>query len=383
MKLQKTAIASLLLGGVMAFSSCGIIPFEYYDWNLTDLGEGVDFHTELQAQYLSEENYENINAYATGQAELSRPEAIRFEWSATEVKSFMAAPAITSYELQISTEKNFSDYVSYSTEETSYDVYNLQIATEYYWRVSATLENGQTSVSDVSTFTTTDIGPRNLYVDGITNVRDLGGWETADGSRVKQGMIYRCGRLNTSISDGIVVDKVEIEITQQGIEVMRDLLGVQSELDLRRTDNNEVGFLDYSPLGEEVEYYSCPMNWNVSNILTGNVEMVKEIFEILADEDNYPVIYHCNIGTDRTGLFAYLINGLMGVAEEDLYRDYLFSNFGKIGGARSLSGIKNSYIATIKGYPGETLSEKIYNCLEDLGVPAEHLDSVIDILTEY
>ncbi|MBO5328104.1 MAG: tyrosine-protein phosphatase, partial [Clostridia bacterium] len=122
--------------------------------------------------------------------------------------------------------------------------------------------------------------------------------------------------------------------------------------------------------------------WDVSNILTGNIEIVKNTFEILADESNYPLIYHCNIGTDRTGLFAYLINGLMGVSEEDLYRDYLFSNFGKINGSRSLSGIKNSYIATIKSYQGDNLSEKIYNCLVDLGIPSEHLDSVIEILTE-
>lgn len=380
MKLQKTAIASILLCGVIALSSCGF-ETQHYDWQLTDLGEGVDFHTELQAQYLSDENYENINAYATGQAELSRPEAIRFEWSATAITE--NAPEITDYELQISTSQSFKTYDRYAAKATYGEVYNLRIATEYYWRVSATLANGKKSVSDVSSFTTTDVGPRNLYVDGVTNVRDLGGWATADGGRVKQGMIYRCGRLNTSISDGIVVDKVEVEITQAGIDVMRDALGVQSELDLRRTDNNEVGFLDYSPLGDDVDYYSCPMDWNVSNILTGNVEMVKTIFEILANEDNYPVIYHCNIGTDRTGLFAYLINGLMGVNEEDLFRDYLFSNFGKINGSRSLSGIKNSYIATIKGYPGDTLSEKIYNCLVDLGVPSEHLDSVMELLWEY
>ncbi|MBE7088261.1 MAG: tyrosine-protein phosphatase [Clostridiales bacterium] len=381
MSAKKTllAVISVLSCGIILFSAC--IEREHYSWTLNDLGDEVDFHTDTQREYLNDENYENITAYAYGMHELSRPEAVRFEWKATELTA--NAPDIAEYELQISTDEYFSEYLSYSTEETYYDVYNLRIATEYYWRVEATLENGKSSLSSTSTFETVDVGPRNIYVDGVTNVRDIGGWETADGGRVKQGMIYRCGRLNTSNADGIEVDEVIVEITEKGIETMREELGICSEIDMRRTDNNEVGFLTYSPLGDDVNYYSCPMTWAVSNLLLENIEIVKQTFEILADESNYPIIYHCNIGTDRTGLYSYLINGLMGVSEEDLYRDYLFSNFGKINGSRNLSGIKYSYIATIKSYDGDTLSEKIYNCLVDRGVPSEHLDAVIEILTEY
>lgn len=369
------AIVSILSCCIVAFSACKT---DYYDWTLIDLGNNVNFHTQLQTSYLLDSDYANINAYAKGTAELSRPEAIKFTWASTAMEN---APKITSYELQISTDSDFKNYISYTTQSNYYDVHNLYVATEYYWRVEALLENGKKDVSQISSFTTSDLAPRNIYVDGVTNVRDLGGWTNEDGLRVKQGMIYRCGRLNTSISDGIVVDKVVIEITDEGINTMRNDLGIKSEIDLRRVDNNEVGFLDYSPLGSDVNYYSCPMNWNVSNILTGNVEMVKQIFSILANEDNYPLIYHCNIGTDRTGLFAFLINGLMGVSEEDLYRDYLFSNFGKINSSRSLSGIQNSYVATIKNYSGDNLREQIFNCLTDLGIPDTDIIAVQTIMS--
>lgn len=365
-----------LLCGLFLFCSCGQ---PKYAWELGDLGYDVDFHTEAQKQYLAGD-YTQINLYADATKELSRPEAVRLEWTATPEKE--NAPAVENYVVEISTKSDFSDSLIFNTKEEYLEVYNLYIATDYYWRVTAELEDGKKSTSNPSLFTTAEVAPRNIYVDGITNVRDLGGWETADGGRVKQGMIYRCGRLNTSISDGIVVTKVEVEITEQGIDTMRNQLGIKSQIDLRRVDNNEVGFLDYSPLGDDVNYYSRPMDWNVSNILTDNPEMVKEIFAILADENNYPLIYHCNIGTDRTGLFAYLINGLMGVSEEDLYRDYLFSNFGKINSSRTLSGIQSSYIKTIKSYPGDTLSAQIKNCLVALGVPAEHVDSVIEIMSE-
>lgn len=77
-----------------------------------------------------------------------------------------------------------------------------------------------------------------------------------------------------------------------------------------------------------------------------------------------PLIFHCNIGTDRTGMIAYLINALLGVPEESLYRDYLYSNFGNIGGTRKLKNVKSSgYYNAIQAAEGNTLSEKTYNCL--------------------
>lgn len=374
-KKLKALGASVLLSGLFALASCSFFPFgtaavQCY-WELEPVEE-VNFHTEAQTAYLMDD-YTNIGKYASGTAELSRPEAVRLEWSAAPQKNDVT---VEEYTLEISSASDFSDKITYYTTDNYANVYNLCIDTDYYWRVTASLSNGETNKSGTSVFYTEGSAPRNLYVDGVTNMRDLGGWETSDGSRVNQGLIYRCGRLNRSESDEVVV-----EITEEGKKTMLETLGVRSEIDLRKTDNNEVGSITSSPLGEEVNYFSCPMEWNVSNILTANADIVKEIFSILAQEENYPVIYHCNIGTDRTGLIAFLVNGLMGVSEDDLYRDYLFSNFGNIGGSRSLSGIQNSYVATIKSYGGATLSEKINNCLVALGVSQSDIQSVCDILS--
>lgn len=378
----KSLLALALCGSLFASSSCAVLDGVLdafggkveYSWSLAKLGEEVDFHTEAQKNYLAGD-LDSISTYAKGTAELSRPKAIELSWEVTPKSE--SELTVKGYTLEIAADNDFSNCLRYTTQETSYEVYNLQIATDYYWRVTSEFSDGSKSVSPLEVFSTTTVGPRNMYVDGITNMRDIGGWEREDGSRVKQGMIYRCGRLNESSATSLVV-----EITEEGKRVMLEELGIQTEIDLRLVYNNEIGALTSSPLGEDVNYYSCPMEWNVNNILTSNIAMVKQVFEILADESNYPIIYHCNIGTDRTGLFAFLINGLLGVSEEDLYRDYLFSNFGNIGGSRSTSGIKNSYVATLKSGEGATLSEKIYNSLVKLGIPATDLDSVIELLSE-
>ena len=49
---------------------------------------------------------------------------------------------------------------------------------------------------------------------------------------------------------------------------------------------------------------------------------IREIFRVLADEENYPIMFHCNAGADRTGTVAFLINGVLGVPYEDLTRDF-------------------------------------------------------------
>lgn len=344
-------------------------------WTLADLGDSVCLHSDLQAAYLSD-NYQKVTSYAKGSEELSRPEPALLSWSAEPKEDL----TVTAYTVEIQDEYDLYDPLILHTAEPNIEVYNLCVGTGYTWNVTAHFADGRKSVSYRSYFATEDVAPRNLYVDGITNVRDLGGWATPDG-RVRQGMIYRCGRLNESERPDVV-----IEITDEGIDTMRNVLGVKSEIDLRMptTHNTETGGITSSPLGEDINYYNCPLEWDTGNYLMNNLESVKEFFSLASDEDNYPFIFHCNIGTDRTGLFALLINGLLGVSEEDLYRDYLFSNFGNIQNhTRTLSNIQNNYLSTINKCSGTTFSEKVENCLlEVVKVPQSQLDIIKTIMLE-
>ena len=54
---------------------------------------------------------------------------------------------------------------------------------------------------------------------------------------------------------------------------------------------------------------------------------MRKTFQIFAQPSAYPIFYHCRIGTDRTGYTTYLLLGLLGAYEEDIYRDYLRSNW--------------------------------------------------------
>lgn len=348
-----------------ASASVGIVDTVSGFTVVSPVGETVDLHTKAQARFLNG-NYKNLAHYASGKKEKSHPEAVEFKWTYQN-----AQDGVTQYTLCISESPDMQNVMSCTTSEQSILVYNLKIATAYYWTVTA---DGVTS--PVAEFSTADAAPRNLYVDGITNVRDLGGWMTESGTRTRQGMLFRCGRLNESSAE-----EVNIEITEAGKRTMLEFLGVKTEIDIRKADG-ETGGITASPLGDSVAYYNIPMDWE-GDTFNGNREALLRVFSILADEENYPVIFHCNIGTDRTGVIAYLVGALLGVPEEDLYKDYLFSNFGKINGQRHPSGVKDSaYYQAVAAAEGDALQEKAYNCLAEFGVPRAQLDSIIRILSE-
>lgn len=340
-------ITALVLAVIfmLSFTACGEEPVK---------DNTVDFHTEAQAKYLAGDP-SLFTIYANGKKELSRPEPVVLAWEGT------------SFWVQVATDREFTKNLqTIDVQAESVSIYNLELDTTYYWKV---LYSGGTE-SDVMEFKTSAVAPRNLYIDGVTNIRDIGGWKTDDGTAIKQGMLYRSAKFTK--------DKTgEALITGNGKIALAGGLGIVTELDLRTTEDHENG-ISFSILENGVKYVNCPME-SGGNIILLNKERISELFRILADENNYPIVFHCSIGTDRTGMVAFLVEALMGVSEEDIIRDYLFSNFGDIGGVRTKSTI-DSYISTVSSAEGSTLKEKTYNYLLGIGVSKADIDSVIRIM---
>ena len=321
-------------------------PIEFIDPPTT-----VSIHTDLQASYLDDE-IESVTKYATGKAELSRPKPVHLEWKSEDT----GVP----YFVLVSESPSLAGADAFKADGNAVDIYNLKVDTQYYYAVS---EDGKTPCSKIESFATDWIGPRNIYISGVTNCRDIGGKVTKSGAIIKQGNIYRTGNVDA--------------ITEQGIAEMHRL-GMVSEVDLRNDCNFNV-----SPVGEDINFHNYKMYYDdYSNYIERNCDAVVKSLRVFAHEENYPIFYHCRIGTDRTGYMTYLLLGLLGAEEEDIYRDYLFSNFGNIEDARTLhgSGVNNVqlYYDAIDAFPGETLQERVYNFLIAMGMTEEELDFIID-----
>lgn len=329
----------LLLSVIVLFVSCSTERVIY------------DIHQPLLEEYLSSP-VETASVYAKGQKELSRPEKIRIGWKDEGKEEYI---------FLLSTSEDLCASREYRTKTNYVELENLFTGKTYYWRVEGTSSSGS--------FTVRGDAPRVIDIDGVTNVRDIGGWKEG----IKQGMLYRSARLSENKTG-------ESLITDEGRKTVIGELGIKTEVDLRETKNNEYGSITASAAGDDVRYIHYPLKTGGSYLIL-NIPSLPGLFEILGDEENYPLLFHCAIGTDRTGVVAFLVNGLLGVSEEDLYRDYLISNFALVKVIRTPNDITD-YIKYTDKYPGETLSERIEAFLLESGVRKSDIESLRRIMTE-
>ena len=368
-KLQKILLLLLIAAMLLPLAACAktTAPEDgeqedetvKYEIVPADLGRSVDIHTEEQAAYLKDD-YQNIAAYTPeiANTERSHPREIALSWTVGGEN----VPAGTTYRVSVGLSSDLENAATYTTKETSVQLSNLYVGTTYYWKVCFE-EGGTTYESPIASFATKGQGPRNIKIDGVTNCRDLGGWKTTDGKKVKQGLIYRTGRV--------------VDITEAGKATMVNELGIKTEIDLYGGGKviNGINYLKYAV--------------SDSGTLTDLEQKLPQIFNVLADESNYPIFFHCYIGTDRTGGLAFLIGGLLGVSKTNLYYDYCFSNFGKLSGdtatsftVRDPSYLNNKVVATLEAIStGSTLQQKVRNYLKSIGISDATMDAVVRILT--
>ena len=225
----------------------------------------------------------------------------------------------TGYTVLLSTEKDYSNAKTYNVpaENCSVAVNNLLKAQTYYVKVMA----DGTSVATEASFTTTDLGPRVMTVDGVYNVRDMGGYVTASGKTTKQGLIYRGGALSPS------ADYPDVQITASGIATMAEEMGIRTEIDFRNS-TEALGVTESCIPDAELIY--CTLGGYDSGMIN-YAESYKKTFQLLARPESYPVYYHCTGGADRTGTVSYLLGALLGMDEADLIRDYEFTSFSMYG----------------------------------------------------
>ena len=232
------------------------------------------------------------------------------------IAHFSAAPR---FPVVISENENFQDAITYKTEQTGLMNVGVFIPNKtYYWKVVG--DNGEQS--DRDQFHIADLPMRFLTVDGAANIRDVGGWETLDGKKVAYGKLYRGGMLNGHNGGP--------KLTEDGIYTMSQRLGIRMELDLRSVSDSSGQNANY--FNPELPYEMISLGQYDHILSSGSAKSaLKRIFELLADESNYPIYYHCNAGADRTGTLTFLINGLLGVSYEDLTRDFEVTSFSVCG----------------------------------------------------
>ena len=338
--------------------------------NITEFNTPVEIHTAEQKAYLSYAgNYDQMpeNQYPDGSQHRSDSLPVNLSWN----YSAPSGKTVSNYSFISGQKEDLSDGYEIKTSSKSVAYYNPYLGRNYY-KLVANFSDGQKESTAIRFFDVDTTYPRNLTIGGMTNCRDMGGRVLEDGGKMKQGLVYRTSGYKYDYST---------TITEDGKKEMLQHLKVKTEVNVADGTSYNLKLSGTTIKDFKMDYSGG------SHHFSRNAESVKNFFNLLGDSNNYPVYFHCRIGTDRTGLCAILLSGLLGVSLNEIYQDYLFSNFGKIGEKRYIgtkAGADNiqNYISDIQNMSGKTFENKVYNMLLSIGVSKATLDTVIANLTE-
>lgn len=225
---------------------------------------------------------------------------------------------------------------------------------------------------------------RTWTLDGVENFRDYGGYATASGRRVREGVLFR------SAHHGMASDADLERISA---------LGIATWVDLRRTSERErqpnrrapgcaAVMIDNDIIDEPEDRYQQHLRDSDQSVEAmreflldyyrrapfeaRHIELYTRYFQALATAEG-PVLIHCAAGKDRTGILAALTHRLLGVGEEDLIADYLLTN-----NPERMERRWPLFAAFVQDLTGRTPSREAV--LTTMGVEADYLHTAFDAI---
>jgi protein-tyrosine phosphatase len=173
---------------------------------------------------------------------------------------------------------------------------------------------------------------RHLRFNSVMNFRDIGGYRGSRGKTIVWRRVFRSGEFR--------------DISREDLHRLTQDLGVAAVIDLRsefELKKHSNGLLD----GCGIKYCNIALMTddddpndnarrydNLTNLGEFYLDLmhkkefgtqVVEALEMIADPTNHPLVFHCAVGKDRTGILTAMLLKLLGVREADIIEDYTLS----------------------------------------------------------
>ena len=180
---------------------------------------------------------------------------------------------------------------------------------------------------------------RVIHLEGTSNTRDIGGYQTSDLRTIRPGQIIRSENLSR------LTDKDFQKLEALGVKTVIDLRTDQ-EYDHAPTvwqGDNPPRFYHF-PIGDaRNDWFRAQRRLFTRNRFTEEqaLEHMVEGYRMIADvgppsyrnlmdlvlePSNWPILIHCNAGKDRSGVAVALILEALGVDRETIMEEYLLTN---------------------------------------------------------
>jgi protein-tyrosine phosphatase len=174
---------------------------------------------------------------------------------------------------------------------------------------------------------------RLIPMQQIFNFRDLGGYTNSHKQQVKWGKLYRSGSL-------VMANRHDIATINQ--------LGIKTVVDFR-TEKDTYAYPSKYPAEQVFNFPLRGNNYNIffDKILSekmkrddvivylrdvfmflweNNSDYFIKMFDVLLNENNYPIALDCSLGQDRSAIASALVLAALDIDQETITNDYLLSN---------------------------------------------------------
>ena len=232
------------------------------------------------------------------------------------------------------------------------------------------------------------VAERHIALDGVDNFRDLGGYETTDGRRVRWGQLYRSGEL------GEMTDRDLALVADLGIRLVCDY---RTDFEVEELPDPEIAGAEHlripiadagSNLVEEITMAVLEGDLSLLGpelLIDGNASFVtdftdeyRRVLDRVADPSSRPTNIHCTAGKDRAGFGAAVILLALGVPQETVMEDYLLSNQYRAHANQETLDTVRPIVAVAQGVDPEAVDlEPLRSVLE---VRPEYLQAAFDAM---
>ncbi|MDR2950044.1 MAG: tyrosine-protein phosphatase [Prevotella sp.] len=177
------------------------------------------------------------------------------------------------------------------------------------------------------------VSNRFFEMDSVQNFRDIGGYISSDNKRVRWGKVFRSGSFFR------MTNHDSLELNSLNIKTFIDLRSedVKKRSTERFTGVNNIripiAYNGYSLIsqkvmdgqflrGDAIIYTQDTYRDMVNNFAS----QYATFFDYLCDEKNYPLVFHCYLGKDQSGLATYFLLRALDVPMDVIEDDYMASD---------------------------------------------------------
>jgi len=177
-----------------------------------------------------------------------------------------------------------------------------------------------------------NIQDRHIQFESILNFRDLGGLHNHSGKNILRKRIFRSAELGKMTNEDFRRIRSELNLTsvidlRSKMEVEHKGTGLISNSGIKY---HNISFIPNGgdPKADEIRYrqFKNMGEFYLDMVGTpGYGRHLVDALEVIASPINHPLVFHCAVGKDRTGVLAAVLLSILEIPEEDIVYDYTLS----------------------------------------------------------